>query len=316
MGLSRRVIFALYSAGLLRSTDALSLQSNAGQSDPSPEIDPALQAVMPIHWLHIPKTGLSFVNTLVHLPGACPNMPKDYCIGEFDLHERVQDSCDASKVVIQRSHMFENGIESLSQGGYEAGKGHFMTFLRQPEMRILSQVAYSREKGELGAFTAFLPEQALYRRLAGVYTKQLTRAGSTMGAEGTFPAWLLPVQVTPEEVAKAKERLQTGFAFVGITEHFDLSVCLFNKMFNQPCNRCQFSNVHSTAAISEYVTHDGSKYDPTHKHHIAQLRGFQDPWDHEIYDLGLQIFQDNLRKYNVSEETCVPCYRQAGKYDD
>ena len=33
------------------------------------------------------------------------------------------------------------------------------------------------------------------------------------------------------DLGQAKARLETGFAFVGLTDHYDLSVCLFHAMF-------------------------------------------------------------------------------------
>merc|ERR1712187_197094 len=31
----------------------------------------------PIHWLHVPKSGSSLINALIHIPGACPGIPSD-----------------------------------------------------------------------------------------------------------------------------------------------------------------------------------------------------------------------------------------------
>jgi len=94
--------------------------------------------------------------------------------------------------------------------------------------------------------------------------------------------------------------MQTGFSFIGITDQWDLSICLFNKMFNQECRPFQFVNSHSNNANGSIALYDTSV-----------LNGWRDPWDNELYELGLSIFETNLKKYNVSEASCQPCWRQA-----
>merc|ERR1712190_434882 len=42
-----------------------------------------LAALRPIAWMHIPKTGGSFLNFLIHLPGNCPGVPANF----VDLHQ-------------------------------------------------------------------------------------------------------------------------------------------------------------------------------------------------------------------------------------
>merc|ERR1740129_445460 len=39
------------------------------------DVDPSVQAVSPIEWVHVEKAGTSFLNTLMHIPGSCPGLP-------------------------------------------------------------------------------------------------------------------------------------------------------------------------------------------------------------------------------------------------
>merc|ERR1712151_684040 len=54
------------------------------------------------------------------------------------------------------------------------------------------------------------------------------------------PRDLPPVQ--PSRVKEAIRNLDKGFAFVGITEEWELSVCLFHAMFGGQCRDREFTN--------------------------------------------------------------------------
>merc|ERR1711862_993904 len=96
-----------------------------------------------------------------------------------------------------------------------------------PEQRMLSSFAYNQTNNM----------SSLKSSLSGLATKMLTRGGCVY--ESRLPP-------SRDEVEKAKSRLRTGVAFVGITEKWNLSMCLFNKMFNQKCRFFQFANAHPT----------------------------------------------------------------------
>merc|ERR1719254_213341 len=106
-----------------------------------------------------------------------------------------------------------------------------------------------------------------------------------------------PTQVEEDEAMK---RLQTGFSFVGLTEQWDLSICLFNKMFNQECQSIQFDNTRPTS------TKNSTDYD------TVVLNNWRDLSDGKLYDAATKMFEENLEKYGASEISCEPCWRQAG----
>ena len=97
--------------------------------------------------------------------------------------------------------------------------------------------------------------------------------------------------VNLKEVDVAKSRLQK-LAFVGITDQWDLSMCLWNAMFNQPCSAAQFYNLHPTDSK------ESNLYD------TSVLDGYTDPYDGALFTEALLIFNDNLISYNVTEGTC------------
>ena len=47
-------------------------------------------------------------------------------------------------------------------------------------------------------------------------------------------------KITLEVAQEAAKRVHEGFAFVGIAEEWDLSVCLFHEMFGGDCHAWDF----------------------------------------------------------------------------
>merc|ERR1712107_340610 len=85
-------------------------------------------------------------------------------------------------------------------------------------------------------------------------------------------------RVSEAEIALAKDRLITGFAFVGLTHEWDLSVCLFHAKFGGACNKREFQNIRSAKdgwKVKEGVVKGDGKYNNTEI--IAQLHGWVDP---------------------------------------
>jgi len=272
----------------------------------SPHVDPSLEGVLPIEWVHIPKAGISFLNTLMNIPGVCPGFPKGLHIRSGPESDGMVEmltewwntytppaNCNKSALDTEENRLSHASLEFSP--GYNAGKGRFMTFLRQPEQRMLSDLAYSDRKKLNPPNT---PIETLIRQNESPVTKTLTQGFQLNGCEGGYPCQ--GRRPTSADVQEAKIRLSTGFSFVGITEQWDLSICLFNTMFNQACRPFQFRNAHLNPEKK------------TQTYDTKALNGWRDPYDNELYELGVDIFEANLKKYNVSESSCEPCWREAG----
>mmetsp|Transcript_63035 Transcript_63035/g.138658 ORF Transcript_63035/g.138658 Transcript_63035/m.138658 type:complete len:301 (-) Transcript_63035:4-906(-) len=266
------------------------------------QIDPLLQAVMPIEWVHVIKAGSSFVNTLINIPGVCPGIDEDlavtYKLFGGDRHHVLEHfmeqynpsaNCNAAALDTDPQRLLHGSIDY--RPGFDQGKGRFMMFMRQPEQRLLSQ--YTDDQRQY-LFEDTDPKLELYKvQWSGITTKMLARADP-------WPEEAFQEPPSQFEMETAKTRLSTGFSFIGITEQWDLSLCLFNAMFNQPCRSIQFLNSHPTQKDSI------STYDTT------RLNGWRDPYDNELFDVAMEIFERNLKKYNVSETSCKPCWHEAG----
>jgi hypothetical protein len=301
--MARLGFFGLCIVGLLCSGGALKVRDVWG-GEKAAQIDPSFEGLLPIEWVHVPKTGTSFINTLYHIPGVCPGLPSDAILSDkTDMHGTLfkatydlEKMCNSSYIDLHRETHY--GIEGethpprskwapvlgidIREGGpgWSVGKGRFMMMMRQPERRFLSALHYTEETGHSAEHAE-----------PGCVTKMLTR--STYGCGGS--------PVTRAEIDKAKIRVQTGFAFIGMTDEWNLSLCLFNTMFNQKCRAYQFLNTRPSLSSSESEMESDAKL----------LEDFRDP-DSELFPIGVAIFESNLKKYNVSEASCRACWREAG----
>lgn len=284
----------------------------------------ALEAVMPILWVHVPKTGSSFLNTLINLPGACPGLPEDTWISSKTFGPRflqnftehhggfagINKACPG--ISMRRGMFGHQGIGLTNDPSLKdlSVKGKLFTFLRQPEQRIISAYSdYTTESRRNGSIAnlrnpqrswswtrATLPTNIrdFARVTNGCAVRMLTRANFSCGVAP------LP---TKSEVLAAQERLRNDFAFVGITEKWELSMCLLSKMYSVPCHSYQFYDTRPSGG-----THNASvNYDAP-----RILGGFRDSYDGALYQTGLEIFHENLVKYQVSHSTCKACFQEAG----
>ena len=84
--------------------------------------------------------------------------------------------------------------------------------------------------------------------VAGCSVKMLTRDGVSSW-ENNVTICGDPRPVTSDEIDLAVERLNTGFAFVGILEEWDLSICLLHAKFGGPCASYELEEGHTTSGI-------------------------------------------------------------------
>mmetsp|Transcript_83228 Transcript_83228/g.184939 ORF Transcript_83228/g.184939 Transcript_83228/m.184939 type:complete len:304 (+) Transcript_83228:64-975(+) len=302
--MTRQIFFSLCIVRLACSSCALKVTGTDYTMLPmSPLVPPSLKRVMPIEFVHVPKCGTSFLNTLMHIPGVCPGLSQDLefnseggiLMGQWQK-QNPDSNCDLKAWDAHRiSH---TGVGSF----YALGKGRFMGFFRQPEDRLISHFNFKIEE-RMSALKHGreprddVPLDMFIANFSGCETKTLTRNGGMpcdyqQGGDGNPPS--------PHEVQEAKTRLREGFSFVGITDQWSLSICLFNVMFNQDCHSYQFENSRPTAGKS------------TPTYNVSVLNGYRDPYDNELYDLALELFDENLKKFNVSESSCQQCWDAAG----
>lgn len=94
---------------------------------------------------------------------------------------------------------------------------------------------------------------------------------------------------TPD-VATALARL-AGFAFVGLTNEYARSVCLFHLMHGGRCRAAEFHNGNPT-------------WQHALPHGAAAAVDADDAYDEELYAAARRRFWSDVRRFGASDETC------------
>jgi len=254
----------------------------------------------PMFWLHIPKCGTSSANTVMHMPNMCPGLGENLSIGDEQFGKCFENTlqknclrwCDQRLIHCNwpiQSHQF------LSDEKYEEYKGKFVALLRQPEQRLLSSYNDDGDLFRAEPFISICAENRTPERILSLDEfKSKCAHWATGQIVGHLPATLADVPV-------ALQRLREGFAFVGLQEEWDLSVCLFHTKFGGPCRNLEFLDTRP----SDRATGNTSEYD------TSILNGWVDEIDGPVYTEAQRLFYDDLKRYGVSHETCQACYQEA-----
>lgn len=257
------------------------------------------EALKPVAWLHIPKAGTSFINVLYHTPTLCPNTPDDAFLDsavEFGGLKFLDTECPRweccpggwSSTFPPEPQALHVPIADL----YDANAGHFVTMMRQPEQRIISHYKMFLDDPRVFENVDEPPKLKDFAEdMQGCMVKEIGRLESKH--------WCVRMYEPPpteEELARAVRRLQNGFAFVGLTEDWDSSVCLFHAMFGGACKEKEFLN-----------TRPGENRTTPEPYDTSELEGFADVYDGELYAEAERIFRMNLLRYDVADGNCPGC---------
>ena len=238
----------------------------------------------PFRWLHVPKCGTSFANTVVHVAcgGRLPawaemrvtraheNSPGGVLPSWFSTcFDEVPSECAFSR---------ETWMAMLDHAPISAAEArgmrtaHYVTLLREPLARIVSLFGH-----------ALTDNRTLLALARG------TRDGTHLGCaakmlvgrpcDGRYP--------TAGEQRLAHQRLEQ-FSFVGVTEEWELSVCAVRRLFGGAVLPLELHNVRPGVDA------------PRARHAAAFLRasGFRDPVDASLHSLA----QRALRRHSAGCE--------------
>lgn len=241
-------------------------------------------AVEKLEWLHAPKTGTSFANTL--MTWGCPGLP-DTCpgVGEYlpDFWNDYESECPA-----ELKNRLCGGHLPVGAGCNNLPDGRFVALFRQPEQRLISGFYHQMQSywnphatiNEYSHAIAGCVVRMMLGHSCGSSTKlKLPRNNDTIA------------HVDESDADHAIETLQT-FEFVGLTQEFDLSVCLFHRMYGGSCHRREFRDTRPG-------TNHSKQYD------VDILHGFKDEVDRKLYASAESIFWSNVRKFDVHRKSCV-----------
>lgn len=275
-------------------------------------------------WFHAPKCGTSFGNTLFHY--ANQSLPKDAALeqqqelGQYaDLKSQflkkypldewfqgcfwLREYDDASKASSLGMHQ---GIDDKAWASFE---GEFVGMFRSPSSRLVSSWEYFSQlctSYSSASACASAPVEEYALRNAGLVAKML--AGDIIDATlCTLVGWEMTDNQSDaskpcEEdanVTLALRRLD-GFKFIGLTEEWELSICLFHKMFGGDCLDVEFQNSRPTESITN-ATVDDVQEDAS----SAFLRRIDDAADNAVYEKASSIFWANVKAFDATPESCA-----------
>ncbi|CAE7253146.1 unnamed protein product [Symbiodinium natans] len=170
---------------------------------------------------------------------------------------------------------------------------------RKPSLRVASAFNhFMAGRGDITEFAGF-SRGLVTKLLAG--EKGYTPVHCEFAYHDRFVNWTRDcssyycqecVRSAEEDLPKALQRLH-GFAFIGLMEHFELSVCLFHAMFGGKCLPIEFVN------MRKGVEHQ----DPMQL--ANALSGHEDPYDNAVYQAASEIFWRNVERFNANDATCA-----------
>jgi hypothetical protein len=259
-----------------------------------------------MEWFHVPKCGSTLINSLIQLPGICPGIPEAEHVEEggdltiFHTTYQMEDACPGA--FNEEGHLClgdHSGVGSLYGTVVE---GHAFTLFRQPEQRIMSGFSDSYHSWPYWYYERWPLDVREYATpVSGCAVKMLTRDGLSFAKGHNDTVCGDPVPPTPAEVSAAQVRLREGFVFVGLAEQWELSICLLHRIIGGPCR------------YYDLYTSEFGPGDSATTYDLSELQGYRDIYDGALYATAVEVFNENLQRYNVSLSTCEPCLEQALK---
>ena len=127
---------------------------------------------------------------------------------------------------------------------------------------------------------------------------------SNAGAQTKFvtDGWRGGAGASESRTRAAIRRLEQGFRFVGITDEWETTVCLFHRMImaDRPCLPVEFANNRPTSVVPGTQIMNSSLGGV-----VLQQAGVVDPHDTAFFDAVQKIFLHNQRQYGVTPEACA-----------
>ena len=246
-----------------------------------------------IRWLHVPKAGSAFINVAARFgcrdvePAALPafevalnftrwreSNPHVRCPGllpSWAGHRPVQKHELRQRVLVA---IFRRPAQRLLSGFHHREDGHPQSMIA-PGMAPAQRLAMRRAcRGDPGAY-------ARWPGIAGCATKMIL--GWSCASDRAL---------RPADVSRAVRVMRDHFAYVGLTEHWETSVCVFHRMMRQPGgpSPSELALTHLGPLRTHHSTPAAFEYDE------SPLRGFTDEADEAVYAAVSERFWADARR--------------------
>lgn len=234
-----------------------------------------------LFFLHLPKTaGTTFANSLYTYFGPTGyireilNSP-DETLKEFSK-KLSSKKLDQINCVIGHFHF---GLHTFFSGDYE-----YVTFFRNPVKRVLSLYYHIRDRREHPLHKTFhkqkISTEDFFR---GFLTKeavndQTRRIASAYNVEN----------ISHEHFNKAIENINNHFSCIGLTERYDDSMIVFEKIFYQ------LSDLSYPSALNEQRTILSDKVD----RNTYQIIEEYNHYDIKLYKYAEEVFKKQIDSYS------------------
>jgi hypothetical protein len=314
--------------GFLHTTRTRGPQPLGGALARAPDLN---DSSAPIYWVHVPKCGSSFLNTFLASRRVCSGWPacarfhsgdsvhdffvvfphEVYCPGQISRPLIRGHSAIGPRPVANLTNLttIVRGLPCYQQVPFvrAPARERLVILLRQPEQRLLSAFFYNqhmltpKQRGKDAAL-------AYARLMAGCAVRMLTQPPSVVSACSLVHA--LPHHEpkplpSRRDAAWAIRRLRNEFSFVGLTEKFELSVCLFQAKLGTPppCGHDQIALIAQTRTSTRQsiAARNGSR---SAQYDVSVLRGWTDTIDGPLYAEAESIFEADIRAWDLSLIAC------------
>ena len=236
---------------------------------------------MALDWLHIPRCGSSFA--LPFMKYACPKCAEE--ISSFITSKTEGSGHNDKQIVLKAQNRFFNDgccVRQRLARGYQRTAhrkgspsieiGHMITMLRDPVQRIMSHHTHFDADKPLDEF---LKKEWMF----GCQASMLL--GYSNGTESRGPCPYHNATLTESLVKRAVNMVEDPkqTPFIGIVEHWERSIALFNaKAYgDETVDPEDLVDLHASSGSSR------TEYKPP--------KGLSDPVDQAVYDAALRRFE-------------------------
>jgi len=204
---------------------------------------------------------------------------------------------------------------------YDAFKGHVFAMFRDPSRRLVSDYMRARQASHFDGRLdeprnppkGFMSLRQYARTYEGLTVRMLATSSpndyfadlstprrlNCFSADGIVGARCKP-ELSRDHLALARKRLAEGFAFVGDTDDWERSICLFHAKFGGKCLAVELINTRET---SDKMTDDAAEELVAMADELRT--DLPDRYDSVLYADVRKRFEADLLTYNVTAARCM-----------
>jgi len=106
------------------------------------------------------------------------------------------------------------------------------------------------------------------------------------------------IALKPKHAVQAIDRLQSALAFIGITDLWAPSICLFHRQFGNEVDPTEMINVRQSDTLSEAAEHQASPT-PDAVDTEIEVGAVLDPYDMVVFQAALRLFAGRCKAWRV-----------------